>query len=310
MMTSGYETGDRLRIDSTVVESHILSPTDNKLLYDAIRIMVRILKKVKDLTGVTYVDHRRRAKRHYFGAHTAKDDERRFQHYKVLLKDVDETRVSLTRALEVLKNQADKNGWIEPIEALLPLVATVMDQTTRRVIGGEAVPASDKIVSLFEPHTDIIKKGGRQVQYGHKINLTSGRSGLVMDLVIEEGNPADSARLLPMLNRHQSIYGCLPTDVAADGGYASLDNLNTAKSMGIPHVAFHKRVGLKIEDMTGDDWLHRELRNFRAGIEAGISYLKRCFGLKRVFWKGWEKFKASVHLSILTHNLMRWARTT
>jgi len=307
MMACGFETGDRLRIDSTVAESHILAPTDSKLLYDAVRIMVRLLKRLKSQTQVRYVDHRRRAKKNYFAAHCAKDDDSRCRHYKVLLKDVDAIRLSLCEALEVLKRQGNQTHWVEQIETLLPLVATVMDQTIRRVMKGESVPAGDKIVSLCEPHTDIIKKGGREVQYGHKINLTSGRRGLIYDVVIEQGNPADQTRLRPMLERHQDIYGSLPTEIAADGGYATEGNLTAVKAMGIDNVAFHKRAGLSIEDMTGDDWLYRELTNFRAGIEAGISYLKRCFGLKRIYWKGWDRFRASIHLSIFTHNLIHWA---
>lgn len=308
IMASGFEPGDRLRIDSTVAESHILSPTDSKLLYDCLRIMVRLLKRTKAQTQVTYVNHSRQMKSNYFAAHCAKDDDSRCRIYKVLLKDVDETRVSLLKALEVLKKQGNQADWVGQIEALLPLVARVMDQTTRRVMEGESVPAREKVVSMYEDHTDIIKKGGRQVQYGHKINLTSGRTGIIYDVVIEQGNPADSTRLLPMLKRHQEIYGTLPDDVAANGGYASQDNLTAAKSMGIDDVAFHKRVGLAVADMTGDEWLFRELRNFRAGIEAGISYLKRCFGLKRIVWRGWARFCASIHPSVFTHNLIHWAR--
>jgi IS5 family transposase len=83
-----------------------------------------------------------------------------------------------------------------------PLIERIIAQTERRVLHGEAVAANEKIVSLFEPHADIIVKGGRDVQYGHKLNLTTGRSGLILDLVIEPGNPADSDRFLPMLKRH------------------------------------------------------------------------------------------------------------
>jgi len=309
MMVSGFEPGDRLRIDSTVAESHILSPTDSKLLYDCSRMMTRLLKRTKDQTDVQYVNHCRRMKSNYFAAHCARNNDSRYLIYKRLLKDVDETRVSLSEALKALKKQCDQKIWVEKIEAVLALVAQVMTQTTRRVIEGESVPAEEKVVSLYEDHTDIIKKGGRKVQYGHKINLTSGRSGIVFDVVIEKGNPADSKRLLPMLQRHKEIYGTLPADIAADGGYANRENLTAAKALGIDNVAFHKRVGLEIADMTGDEWLFRELRNFRAGIEAGISYLKRCFGLKRITWRGWDRFCASIHLSIFTHNLIRWART-
>ena len=100
------------------------------------------------------------------------------------------------------------------------------------MLAGEAVPASEKLVSLFEPHADIIVKSGRDVRYGHKLNLTTGRSGLILDLVVEAGNPADSERLLPMLERHIALYGAAPRQAAADGGYASRHNLSQAKALG------------------------------------------------------------------------------
>ena len=180
----------------------------------------------------------------------------------------------------------------------------MIEQTQRRVIAGERVPSEEKVVSLFEPHTDIIVKGGRDIQYGHKLTLTSGVSGLVLDVVVESGNPSDKACLMPMLKRHADHYGKPPTQLAADGGYASRDNLNQAKAFGVQEVAFHKRVGLAVQEMTSDRWLYRKLRNFRAGIEAVISYLKRCFGLSRCNWKGFGHFKAYVQSAVFTHNLV------
>ena len=112
------------------------------------------------------------------------------------------------------------------------LAEAVVRQTVRRVLKGETVPADEKVVSLFEPHTDIIRKGGRRVQYGHKVNLGSGASGLVFDAVVEAGNPADSSRCLPMIGRHAAIYGSVPEHVACDGGYASKANLAEAKAWG------------------------------------------------------------------------------
>jgi transposase, IS5 family len=99
-----------------------------------------------------------------------------------------------------------------------PLIAQILSQAERRVLQGAPVPAGEKIVSLFEPHADIIVKGGRGAQYGHKLNLTAGRSGLILDLVIEDGNPSDSERFLPMLDRHIAFYGRPPRQAAADGG--------------------------------------------------------------------------------------------
>ena len=156
-----------------------------------------------------------------------------------------------------------------------------MTQTRRRVFDGEAVPASEKVVSLFEPHADIIVKGGREVQYGHKINLATGRSGLILDVVVETGNPADAERFLPMLERHIASHGQPPRQIAGDGGYASAANVTQAKALGVSDVAFHKKGQLGIEAMVKSRWVYRKLRNFRAGIEANISCLKRAFGLAR-----------------------------
>jgi transposase, IS5 family len=115
---------------------------------------------------------------------------------------------------------------------------------------------------------------------------------LILDLVVEAGNPADSERLLPMLKRHIALHGEAPRQAAADGGYASRDNLCQAKAQGVRDMAFHKKGGLRIEDMVRSRWVYRKLRNFRAGIEANISCLKRAYGLARCTWRGLDHFKA------------------
>ena len=176
------------------------------------------------------------------------------------------------------------------------------------MLNGEQVPAADKLVSLFEPHTDIIVKGSRDVQYGHKLNLSTGKTGMILDLVIEDGNPADADRFQPMLDRHIEHYGKAPRQSAADGGYASTANLAYAKAKGVEDAAFHKKRGLNIEDMVKSRWVYRKLRNFRAGIEANISCLKRAYGLGRCTWKGLDHFKAYVWSSAVAYNLALFAR--
>ena len=190
----------------------------------------------------------------------------------------------------------------------MPLIEQIIAQTERRVLAGEPVPAGDKLVSLFEPHADIIVKGSRDVDYGHKLNLTTGKSGLILDLVIEAGNPADSERFVPMLERHIAFWGAAPRQAAADGGFASRDNLAAAKARGVEDMAFHKKAGLRIEDMVKSRWVYRKLRNFRAGIEAGISCLKRAYGLARCTWRGLDHFKAYVWSSVVAYNLALFAR--
>ena len=198
--------------------------------------------------------------------------------------------------------------WQAEVRHYQPLVEQIIAQSARRVLAGEPVPARDKLVSLFEPHADIIIKGSRDVDYGHKLNLTTGKSGLILDLVIEAGNPADRERLLPMLKRHIALYGKPPRQAAADGGYASRDNLAQAKACGVRDMAFHKKSGLRIEDMVKSRWVYRKLRNFRAGIEADISCLKRAYGLARCTWRGLDHFKAYVWSSVVAYNLALFAR--
>ena len=148
----------------------------------------------------------------------------------------------------------------------------------------------------------------RDIQYGHKLNLTVGRSGLILDLVIEAGNPADSERFLAMLKRHIAFYGEAPRQTTADGGFASRDKLSQAKTLGVHDVAFHKKAGLRIMDMVKSNWVYRKLRNFRAGIESDISCLKRAYGLARCLWRGLDHFAAYVWSSVVAYNLAMFAR--
>jgi len=181
-------------------------------------------------------------------------------------------------------------------------------RTERRVLHGEVVPASEKLVSLFEPHTDIIVKDRRDIRYGHKLTLTAGSSGLILDWVVEDGNPADSTLVTRTIERQKEIYGRVPRQIAFDGGYASRQNLEEAKALGVQDVAFSKKRGLEVLDMARSQWVYKRLRNFRAGIEAWISFLKRCFGLQRCSWRGAPGFARYVGASIVTANLLTLAR--
>ena len=310
---AGVETGQRVRIDSTVTETHILAPADSRLLYDGVRVLTRLLAAAREHLGadaVVFHDHRRAAKRRALEARAQRGPARRAQTYRKLLRLVRRTLGYVDAALSVVTATPAPWAarWTDSANAYSTLVRRVMDQTVRRVLHSETVAAADKVVSLFEPHTDIVRKGGRNTYYGHKVNLATGRSGLVLDAVVESGNPTDSTRCLAMLERHREHYGVAPSHAAFDGGYASRDNLAQAKALGVRHAVFHKKSGLKAEDMTPSSWLYDQLKRFRAGIEAGISYLKRCFGLRRCHWRGLARFKAYVHSAIFTHNLMRLAR--
>jgi IS5 family transposase len=302
------EPGDVIRLDSTVTAALMHEPSDSSLLWDAVRVMARMLKAAETLAGgakIAWRDRRRAAKRRAYAIQFTRGRPKRVQHYRELIK--------ITRAMVTYLDEAAARlelvlspmveVWRAALAHYRPLVERIITQTERRVFGGEAVPAGEKIVSLFEDHADIIVKGGRDTQYGHKLNLVAGRSGLILDLVIEAGNPADSERFLPMLERHIAFWGRAPRQAAADGGYASGPNLDQAKARGVRDMAFHKKAGLRIQDMVKSRWVYRQLRNFRAGIEAGISCLKRAYGLARCTWRGLARFRAYVWSSVVAYNL-------
>ena len=308
------EKGRQVRIDCTVVESNIHEPTDSSLLWDSVRVLTRLLHRTKQDFGLrlSFQDHTRRAKRRLLGIMNSRSKKDRKSKYADLIKVTTKSIGYAQRAIEAIDNVASISPGMVALRLDLnrysQLAARVIDQTQRRVMLGEDVPASDKVVSLFETHTDIIVKDRRDTFFGHKVCLTGGASNLIVDCLIVDGNPADSNLTIEMLDRQKALYGRYPLKVALDGGFASKDNLNKAKEKQIKDVCFAKKRGLKAEDMCRSQWVYNRLRRFRAGIESGISWVKRCFGMTRCTWKGLRSFKSYVWASIVSANLLTLAR--
>ena len=228
------ERGRVVRLDSTVTAALMHEPSDSSLLWDAVRVMVRLLKQAQAWMGDiarAWCDHRRAAKRRWQAIEFTQGRAKRVPLYRELVKIARTTLAYLREAAARLSGSTKPAValWRAKVGHYEPLVERVIAQSERRVLCGEAVPARDKLVSLFETHADIIVKGSRDVQYGHKLNLTTGRSGLILDVVIEAGNPADSDRLMPMLERRIGAYGAAPRQAAADGGFASRKNLRSTR---------------------------------------------------------------------------------
>jgi transposase, IS5 family len=305
------EDGRKVRIDGTVVAANIHPPTDSSLLWDSVRVLARLLTRAREQCFITHFPNRcRRAKRRAIDVLNAKNKRTRTKGYRDLLIVTKETVGYARAALVELEARADLTATrlkVE-IEHYLPLIECVIEQTERRVLHGETVPAEDKLFSIFEPHSDIIIKDRRDTYYGHKLTVTGGRSGLILDWVVEEGNPADSTLALRMLERQKEIYGLAPRQAALDGAYASKANLAAGKLLGVKDLAFSKKRGLAVLDMATSERVYKRLRNFRAGIESWISFLKRALGLDRCTWRGWAGFAHYVGASIVAANLLTLAR--
>jgi IS5 family transposase len=313
------EKGRAVRVDSTAVETDIHHPTDSALLADGVRIITRWLQDGKELTPQPryyFSDHQRVVKKRVMTILNARKDiirEKAYRdllHYAGLVKGYAEVAIPEPTDYRghTAQDSLTAHELARRLERALRILGKVIDQTERRVLKGEKVPASEKIVSFFEDHTDIIVKGRRDTQYGHKVFLTGGVSTMILGCLIVRGNPADSDQYQPLLAQHKASYGRMPRQVSADGGFASKANLAFAKEHGIKDAVFAKKRGLSILDMAKSNWVYKKLRNFRAGIEAGISTLKRAFGLDRCTWSGWEGFKRYVWSSIVSYNLLVLAR--
>ncbi len=310
--TCGVEDGRKVRIDATVTETNIHRPTDSSLLWDCVRVLAQLLAEAHERHEmVRFPNRMRRAKRRALGVLNAKNARKRRKAYRDLLVVTKETVGYARTAAAGLERQ---RGWVATptlaakLRHYAVLADAVIDQTERRVLQGEEVPAGEKLVSIFEDHTDIIIKDKRDTHFGHKLTLTGGRSGLILDWVVEDGNPADTALAIRMLERQKEIYGRAPRQAAFDGGFASTVNLAQAKALGVQDASFSKKRGLEVLDMVRSRWVYKRLRNFRAGIEAWISFLKRSFGLDRCTWRGWAGFARYVGASIVAANLLTLAR--
>lgn len=178
----------------------------------------------------------------------------------------------------------------------------VYDVAYRKEINGEVVPNEEKVFSIFEEHTDILVKGKRDIKFGHKVNLTTGRSNLILDCNIERGNPSDSKLYIETIDRVIDNYDQIPRDSAVDGGYASKNNLEYSIKKGITNVVFNKTVG-SLRSKTSSSNMATRLKKWRSGIEANISNLKRGFKINRCNWKGWVHFQAKVLWSSLGYNI-------
>lgn len=316
-LENDIEKANKIRTDTTVIESNIHYPTDARLLVDCVRSLSGLLnelsKAIPEL-NFKFSKHLRRARKRNMeianpsGRKNIK--QKKEKSYKDLIKVTKKAYGYSNNALVLLKrfkgnkeNLAIAQLFILKFEHLLPLVENVIDQAYRRIVQKETVPVEEKIVSIFEEHTDIIVKDRRDTLFGHKFCLTTGTSSLIIDAVVEEGNPADSTLVERTIKRVHNVLGKTPENCAFDGGFTSQKNLDIVKAAGIENVCFHKKRGIDIKDMVSSPGIFKKLKKFRAGIEGVISALKRELGLNRATWKGIDGFKKYVWSGIVAFNL-------
>jgi IS5 family transposase len=321
----GLEDGTKLRVDTTVVQTDIHYPTDSTLLWDLVRVLSRLLGRLGELIGQRIKGYRNRtraARRRMQALQRMSATQRRGQQtakYRELIGIAEEVVVCARSVLQEPRNARGRGLFCDLAIAALHneighycgLADRVIDQTRRRVLDGEQVPNSEKIFSIFEPHTDLIKRGKVRtpVEFGHKVLLAESARGLITQYQVLEGNPPDEQHVGRSLDRHKRAFGHVPALYGADRGFFSERNLTLCAHSGVKLVCIPHSGGRRTPEREACEKApaFKQGQRFRAGIEGRISVLFRGRGMKRCLAEGIERFELLVGAAVLANNLMRIA---
>ncbi len=320
--------GRKLRVDSTVVETNIHYPTDSALVGDGVRVISRLLHKAKAVLGTTtevgkrvFRSRTRSVRRIAQQLHrvarrkgeAAAEDLK--QAYAKLLDIAKASRRQAGRVREALQEQGSKQARRiqERLDQILPLIDQAVEQAARRVLHGESVPAKEKLLSLYEPHTQVIRrhKAGKPTEFGRKLWLGEVEGGIISEFrLLADGGGLDHPELPASLEAHQQRFGRPPNLLAGDRGVFSPENEELAQQLKIKQIVLPKtgRVSKERKAHESQSWFRRGFR-FRAGIEGRIRVLKRDFGLDRCQDHGEDGMGRWVGWGIVTANLAKIAAT-
>jgi IS5 family transposase len=327
----GLEDGSKLRVDTTVVETDIHHPTDNTLLWDVVRVLTRLLHRLAKALELRRIegfrDRRRAAHRRMYEIQRMTTRQRQGKGsrqtatYRALIGIAEDVVTAARTALDDTAAMRGRDPLTQdPLTALktaalrdeiahyCDLGTRVIEQTRRRVLDGEQVPTSEKIYSIFEPHTDLIKRGKVRtpVEFGHKVFLAESAKGLITQYDVLKGNPVDEVHVAPSLRRHRRTFRRAPQLYGADRGFFSERNETVCVHGGVATVSIPQRGGSKTPQRRDYERsaAFKQGQRFRAGIEGRISVLMRGRGMKRCRAEGAERFVLFVAAAVLANNLM------
>ena len=322
---AGLEDGHKLRVDTTVVQTDIHHPTDNTLLWDVVRVLTRLVLRLrktvqKRIQGFHNRSRAARRRMQEIQRMTPKErHECQTEKYRELIGVTAEVVNSAQKVVEQTRKARGKDLVAEmaipelrkEIDHYCELGDRVIDQARRRVLQGEQVPTAEKIYSIFETHTDLIKRGKMQtpIEFGHKVFLAESAQGLITQYEVLKGNPGDDQQVEPSLERHKETFGRAPELYGSDRGFFSETNLQSCKRNGVKVVCIPQRGGKKTakRETYEKSPAFKEGQRFRNGIEGRISVLFRGRGMKRCLAEGHQRFELLVGAAVLANNLMRIA---
>jgi IS5 family transposase len=302
---------DTIRTDTTVVETNIHWPTDASLLWDTWRVASRILQRGRAVVpeSVPHRFHDRKVKQLYLNITryiTSKSKKRQRQvkrAFRTLIQRV--TRIvgiveEFCAFSSRISSSLDLAGLGLQLEAFVPSMKQVVHQASRAQIHGEKVPASERVFSIFEPHTELIKRGRRHkpVEFGHAVLLCQTQEKFITDYEVFEDRPADCDLTEQVIDRHERLFGEPPEVLAGDKGFCPDAETYEELEERVGTLAIPRRMR-DFADAVMTAW-----QAFRAGIEGTISGLKRAFRLARCYFRTFKSFQASIGLGVFCHNLI------
>jgi transposase, IS5 family len=318
----GLEDGHKLRVDTTVVQTDIHHPTDNTSLWDVVRVVTRLVDQLARAIALPIEGFRNRtraARRRMQALQrmtiTQRKTHQRKKYCELIgiagevvesarnsLRDIDKVRLTDPVAQVAVKELHRQ------IEHYCGLGDRVIDQARRRTLQGEQVPNAEKIYSIFEPHTDLIKRGKvlTPVEFGHKVFLAESAQGLITQYDVLSGNPSDEDHVEVSLSRHRAMFGSAPKLYSSDRGFFSEQNLAICQRNGVEMASILQRGGMKSAERQAREKspAFKKAQRFRAGIEGRISVLFRGRGMKRCLAEGRERFELLVGAAVLANNLL------
>lgn len=321
--------GRRLRLDTTVVERNIHYPTDSSLLSDGVRVLTRTMKKITELTGRAGTKLRNRMRtighRAMEIARTSRSkgpqvQKKMKQGYRKLLtvtrKVVNQAkrfRNEVASGVKRAKNHDQKlvlEALRKDLETMLPRVQQVIRQAKARVLGGD-VHVAGKLVSVFEPSTEVIRKGkaSKPTEFGKMVKIQEAENQIITHYEVFDKRPSDAELLVPAVHKHEEQFGRVPQLVAGDAGFYSADNEAELQDMGVRQISVPNRSTKSPERRR-----HQKKRSFRrgqkwrTGAEGRISVLKRRHGLNRCRYRGDAGMQRWVGLGVIADNLINIGR--
>jgi IS5 family transposase len=322
--------GDKLRIDTTAVETNIHWPTDSSLCWDTYRTLGRLIERIREFDPAVVGDRRvllrkvkrlqqKIARKASKNARSAEALEPLFIRLFGLVENILQWSSDIVESLapKIARHrygpvvQATMEACLSDLVHFRGLGKRVLDQARRRITDHEKVPNEEKIFSIFEPHTELLKRGkaGKPIEFGHMIQIQQVQAKFITDYEVFDKKPVEYKLLDSSIKHHKELFGKHPDQLSADKGYyESMEQITRLEKI-IEVVAINKKGNrTPAETERETDPAFRHAQRFRAGVEGTISFLKRVLGLARCYSKGWQHYAAMVGATVLAHNLLILAR--